>query len=124
MASNRLEDDEPPLDPVLLRVQARLRRLMLIGGLTLGVGIAAVFIAIVYRFFIMASTGEPARPAQMVAADVTAASLGLTAAADLVGVSLDGNRLALVFREGGDTVTVLLDAATMTVLGRFRIAAE
>jgi hypothetical protein len=41
--------EEKRLDPAVARVQARLQRLMLIAGLTLGVGILAVFLAIVYR---------------------------------------------------------------------------
>lgn len=43
------DDEEKPLDPAMARVQARLQRLMLIAGLTLGVGILAVFLAIIYR---------------------------------------------------------------------------
>ena len=43
------DDEEKPLDPAMVRVQARLQRLMLIAGLTLGVGILAVFLAIIYR---------------------------------------------------------------------------
>lgn len=41
--------EEKPLDPAVARVQARLQRLMLIAGLTLGLGILAVFLAIIYR---------------------------------------------------------------------------
>jgi len=43
------DEEEKPLDPAVARVQARLQRLMLIAGLTLGVGILAVFLAIIYR---------------------------------------------------------------------------
>jgi hypothetical protein len=41
--------EEKPLDPAVARVQARLQRLMLIAGSTLGLGILAVFLAIIYR---------------------------------------------------------------------------
>jgi hypothetical protein len=40
---------EKPPDPDMLRLQARVRVLMLIGGLTLGIGLLAVFAAIIYR---------------------------------------------------------------------------
>jgi type IV secretory pathway VirB10-like protein len=43
------EQEEKPLDPAVARVQQRLQRLMLIAGLTLGLGILAVFLAIIYR---------------------------------------------------------------------------
>lgn len=50
MANPTSEDaEEKPLDPAVARVQARLQRLMLIAGLTLGLGILAVFLAIIYR---------------------------------------------------------------------------
>ena len=49
MASPSFDDDEKPLDPAMLRVQAKMRRLMLIAGLTLGLGILAVFGAILYK---------------------------------------------------------------------------
>jgi len=42
-------EEEKPLDPAVARVHARLQRLMLIAGLTLGLGILAVFLAIIYR---------------------------------------------------------------------------
>ncbi len=45
--------------PAVVRVQARLRRLMLIAGLTLGLGILAVFLAILYRLFTYESGGAP-----------------------------------------------------------------
>jgi hypothetical protein len=43
------DEEEKPLDPAVARVQAKLQRLMLIAGLTLGIGILAVFLAIIYR---------------------------------------------------------------------------
>lgn len=43
------DEEEKPLDPAMARVQAKLQRLMLIAGLTLGIGILAVFLAIIYR---------------------------------------------------------------------------
>ena len=49
MASSSFDDDEKPLDPAMLRVQAKMRRLMLIAGLTLGLGILVVFAAILYK---------------------------------------------------------------------------
>jgi hypothetical protein len=57
------EQDEKPLDPAVARVQQRLQRLMLIAGLTLGFGILAVFLAIVYRISAMDDKApEPAAP--------------------------------------------------------------
>lgn len=117
------EEDEAPLDPVLLRVQARLRRLMIIGGLTLFIGILAVLLAIIYRFFIRDS-GETVPPPQsgtIVVGEVTAEAVGLPSTAELLTMTLDGDRMALAFRDGADTVTVLIDTGTMAVVGQFRV---
>ncbi|MGD9739774.1 MAG: hypothetical protein AB7O56_09090 [Bauldia sp.] len=126
MSVNPLDDEEPPLDPVLARVQARLRRLMLIGGLTLVIGITAVLLAIVYRFFIADRNEEPAAAngAPFVIGEVTATEVGLPATAELISTTLDGDRMVLGFRDGADTVMVLVDTTTMAVTGQFRVAAE
>jgi hypothetical protein len=46
---NSEDQEEKPLDPAVARVQSRIQLLMLISGLTLGLGILAVFLAIIYR---------------------------------------------------------------------------
>jgi hypothetical protein len=51
---------EKPTDPEMLRLQARVRALMLIGGLTLGVGLSAVFAAIIYRVAAPSDKGSAA----------------------------------------------------------------
>lgn len=67
---------EKPTDPEMLRLQARVRALMLIGGLTLGIGIFAVFAAIIYRVAMPSDKGSAAVAEDMAvpAASDTAAS--------------------------------------------------
>jgi hypothetical protein len=60
--------EEKPLDPAVARVQARLQRLMLIAGLTLGLGILAVFGAIVYRITAADDKAEVASSEQVASA--------------------------------------------------------
>jgi uncharacterized protein (TIGR02246 family) len=43
------EEDGKPLDPAVAQVERRVRRLMLIAGLTLGLGIVSVLAAVLYR---------------------------------------------------------------------------
>ena len=43
------DTSEKPLDAAVLRIQKRVTRLMLIAGLTLGIGLLTVFGAIIYR---------------------------------------------------------------------------
>lgn len=94
---------------------------MLIGGLTLGLGIGAVLIAIVYRFFIAdTSTGAQA-PDEAVIAEIAADELGLSAEAFLVSVAYDAGEIVLAFRDGDDIVTVVVQAETMAVLGQLRV---
>jgi steroid delta-isomerase len=56
------EEDEKPLDPAVAQVERRVRRLMLIAGLTLGLGIFAVLAAILYRIATLDAT-SPVGPA-------------------------------------------------------------
>lgn len=113
-----VDDEEPPLDPTLLRVQAKLRRLILIGGLTLGLGIAAVLFAVIYRIVIADSTDSEA----VEAAAIAAAEVELGAGAELVALALDGGRMALAFRDGDAIAVILVDTETMAVTGRLTIA--
>ena len=123
MANLNLDDDEAPLDPVLLRVQARLRRLMLFGGATLGIGIVAVLLAIFYRFFVMDPTGGSDNPpiGEPIVGEITAEAVGLAPTAVLAEATIEGDVMLLVFRDGNDTVTVEVDRDTMRHLRTFRI---
>lgn len=114
-------DNEKPIDPTFLRVQARLRRLMLIGGLTLGLGIIAVFAAILYRIVTYDTTGKAVAPDAAVPT-LSLSAMGLPADARLVSTALDGNRLALTYEvAGGGNVIVVVDARTGAVVGRTAI---
>jgi steroid delta-isomerase len=66
MTKPSFDDDEynKPLDPAVAKVEQRVRRLFLIATLTLGLGIFAVFAAIIYRI-----TADDAPPDAVVTAD-------------------------------------------------------
>lgn len=117
------DEDEPPLDPAVLRVQTRLRRLMLVGVLTLGVGLFAVLAAVIYKISTSGATREVVAeiPGDVVTSELARSAAGLTPAARLVSSALDGNRLALSFAEEDVTVVVIVDLATMSVVRRLRI---
>ena len=89
-------DDDAPLDPTLVRVQARLRRLMLIAGLTLGLGILAVLGAMLYRINGLGTTPKPIASAAAVPVDL--AATGLPADARLISSALDGDPAPQRFR--------------------------
>ncbi len=119
------KQDEPPLDPALIQVQQRIRRMMLIAGLTLGLGILAVFIAILYRIFSYQGAAVPVPVVEgAVIPTVTRTALGLAPDARLVSTSLDGNRIALTFDDGAGATIVIFDSGRMQVVSRLRIADE
>ena len=111
----------------MLRVQAKMRRLMLIGGLTLGFGILVVFGAILYK---IASAGDKAplaaawQPGDAVPA-LSLAEMGLPAGARLTATASDGRRLILTYEApGGGNALVFIDAATLKVVGRLDLGGE
>lgn len=101
------------LTPEQAQMAARVRRMMLIAGLTTGLGIAAVFVAIGYRLF----RSEGSAPA----ADVTAT---LPRGARIVSTGIAGDRLLVTLDVGGATEIRAFDARSLKPAGRLRFAAE
>jgi len=109
----------------MIQVQQRIRRLMMISGLTLGLGLFAVFMAILYRIFTYEGSATPVPVVEGTAIPtVTRSALGLPANARLVSTALDGERLALTFEEGTGATIVVFDTGRMTVVSRLRVAGE
>lgn len=92
---------------------ARVRRLMLIAGLTTALGLAAVFVAIGYRLF--HSEGSAT------VADLTAT---LPKAARITATSVAADRLVVTLDVGGTTEIRTFDVRTLKPLGRLRFASE
>jgi hypothetical protein len=92
---------------------ARVRRMMLIAGLTTILAVAAVLIAIGYRLF--RSEGSTA------ANDVTAT---LPKGARIVSTGVAGDRLVLTLDLGGVTEIRTFDAHTLKPAGRLKFANE
>lgn len=111
--------DEAPLDAAQLRLQARLRRLILISGLTLGIGIFAVLAAIIYRIY-AAPTAAPPAPAALARATASI----LPAGAKLIATSSDGYRIVLTYEHAGGTTLVTVDPRTLAVTGRLDLKPE
>lgn len=92
---------------------AKVRRMMLIAGLTTGIGIAAVFIAIGYRLFKSEGSGPTA--------DLTAT---LPRGAKIVTTGVAGDRLIVTLDVGGTTEIRTFDARTLKPAGRLKFANE
>ena len=92
---------------------ARVRRMMLIAGLTSALAVAAVLIAVGYRLF---RSGESA-----VATDTTAV---LPKGARILSTAVAGDRLVLTLDIGGTTEIRTFDARTLKPAGRLKFANE
>jgi hypothetical protein len=122
------DEDEKPLDPAMLRVQRKLRRLILIAGLTLGLGILAVLAAVIYRIFSVAPPAPAVVTAPVPAAAVTSArltlsDLGLPADARLLSSTSDGSRVVLTYAHSGGATVIFIDPRRLTVVGRLELPA-
>jgi hypothetical protein len=104
-------DPEPTPEQAVLF--ARVRRMMLIAGLTTALAVAAVLIAIGYRLF----RTEGSRPA----ADVTAM---LPKGAKITATGVAGDRLVVTLDDGGSVQIKTFDLHTLKPAGSLRFANE
>jgi len=103
----------PEPTPEQAALFARVRRMMLIAGLTTAVAVAAVAIAVGYRVF--KGGGSVA------SADLTAT---LPKGAKIVSTGVAGDRLVLTLDIGGITEIRTFDAHTLKPVGRLKFANE
>ena len=92
---------------------ARVRRMMLIAGLTTGLAVAAILIAIGYRLFKAEGRTNPA--------EITAV---LPKGAKIVSAGLAGDRVVVTLDIAGSTEIRTFDAHTLKALGRLRFVNE
>jgi hypothetical protein len=103
----------PEPTPAQAALFARVRRMMLIAGLTTAVAVAAVLIAIGYRLF--------RTEGSTVATDTTAM---LPKGARVVSTGIAGDRVVVTLEVGGLTEIRTFEAHTLKPAGRLRFANE
>jgi hypothetical protein len=103
----------PDPTPEQAALFARVRRLMLIAGLTTTLAVAAVLIAIGYRLF--RSEGS------VTTAEITAV---LPKGAKIVSTGVAGDRVVVTLEVGGATEIRTFDAHTLKAAGRLRFVSE
>jgi len=103
----------PEPTPEQAALFARVRRMMLIGALTTGVGMAAVLTVIGYRLF--RAEESPVSANQTVT---------LPKGARIVGTAVAGDRLVLTLDVGGALEMRTFDAKTLKPAGRLTFASE
>jgi|SRR5580698_5980343 hypothetical protein len=107
------ETAAPDPTPEQAALFARVRRMMLIAGLTTALAVAAVLIAIGYRLF--RSEGSAATT------DITAA---LPKGARIVSTGTSGGRLVVTLDIGGTTEIRTFDVKTLKPAGKLRFVNE
>jgi hypothetical protein len=106
MTETALPEPTPEQAALILRV----RRMMLIAGLTTALGVAAVLVAIGYRLF--HEEGSTLAPAEMTEM--------LPKGARITATSTAGDRLVVTLDIGGVTEIRTFDARTLKPAGRLR----
>jgi hypothetical protein len=107
------EPEAPEPTPEQAALFARVRRMMLIAGLTSALAVAAVLIAVGYRLFRTEGSA--------VASDTTAT---LPKGARIVSTGVAGDRLVVTLDIGGSVEIRTFDAKTLKPAGRLRFATE
>jgi hypothetical protein len=103
----------PDPTPEQAALVARVRRMMLIAGLTTAVALGAVLVAIGYRVFRNEGSTQ--------VTDITAT---LPKGARIVSTGVAGDRLAVTVEAGGATEIRTYDAKTLKPVGRLKFANE
>jgi len=118
MASDFDDDkDEKPLDPAMLRVQARLKRMIAISGSTLGLGLLAVVIALIYRASHSSSDAAPRGAAW-------ASSVEIATKGSVVGTSISGNQLAVTVNGPEGQVVEIFHMPSGKPIGTVRLLSK
>ena len=105
----------PEPTPEQAALMARVRRMMLIAGLTSALAVAVVLIAVGYRLY--RGEGSPAAAS----ADIIAT---LPKSARVVSTAVAGERLVLTLDIGGVTEIRTFDAKTLKPAGKLKFVSE
>ncbi|MER2606964.1 MAG: DUF6476 family protein [Siculibacillus sp.] len=112
MTNPNFEDDEKPLDAAQLRLQAKLKRLLLGSTGVMVLGFVAVFAAIFYRVTKVDVKPDPTYGHPIVA------ELPLPEGARVASTRIDGERMTVTMEGPKGASVLIVDIATMKVIRR------
>lgn len=115
MTNPNFEDDEKPLDAAQLRLQAKLKRLLLGSTGVMVLGFIAVFAAIFYRV-----TRVDVKP-PVVWEHPIVAEVPLPEGGHVTSSRLDGNRLIVTLESPKGAAILIVDIETMKVIRRLEL---
>jgi hypothetical protein len=111
--SHPVSDNEEPINPEAARMVARVRRLMLISGLTTMLAVFAVIAVIGYRVFKTEGSAVPV--------DVSAL---LPKGARVLATAVAQDRIAVTIETAGGIEVRTFDVKTLQPAGRLRLTTE
>ena len=97
---------------------ARVKRMMLIAGVTTAVAVCAVLIAVGYRLFHLQGSASAS------SAGFTDVTATLPKGARITATAVAGDRIVLTVEEGGTTEIRTFDAQTLRPAGRLKFTTE
>ncbi len=100
------DDEEKPLDPAVERLQMKLKGLLLVSSLIMGLGLVAVLSAIIYRV-VKDDGGSGFGDKTFIEAQVPDPLTG-----DVVSTALDGGRMAITLRTDKGLRVLIVDMAS------------
>ncbi|HTS41953.1 MAG TPA: hypothetical protein VMH84_15580 [Xanthobacteraceae bacterium] len=109
--NNLQADNEKPMDPEQARIVARVRRMMLISGLTTVIGVGIIIGVIGYRVF-----KDDGRVVEVTAL--------LPKGAKVVATAVAGDRIAVTIELNGALEIRTFDLKSLKPAGRLRFATE
>ena len=123
MTDPRYDDDVPekPLDPAVVRVQERLRRMMMWSRGIMLVGFAALFAVIFYKFY-WSQPMSPANSLSVVPGQALTQTLPLPDGGKITGARLDGDKLIVTLETAKGASVLVIDAQSLTTLRRLDFA--
>lgn len=116
MTNPNFEDDEKPLDAAQLRLQARLKKLLLGSTAVMVIGFVAVFAAIFYRV-----TRSDVKPVTTWDHPIVA-DLPLPDGARVSATRLDGDRMTVTLESPRGAAILIVDITTMKVIRRLDLS--
>ena len=109
------DEHEKPLDPATERIQNKLRMLILVSGLTMAIGLVAVFSAIIYR---SVKSGNVDLPIW------ASGELLIGKETKIISSSLDGDLALLTLSTPEGNEIMVLDMRTLTVVSRVKFVPD
>ncbi|MTI16619.1 hypothetical protein E1162_05120 [Rhodobacteraceae bacterium RKSG542] len=107
--------EEQPLDPAVLRVQQKMRGLLMGSSLIMVIGLVAVFAAIFYKLSANSSN---------ISADNIAATVAIGENARVLSVSMHEGQIVALINENDAQALVYIDPVTGKILGRTNFMAR